>query len=321
MKQTQRTILSQKVSIQQRVQLGVTLLEVPITAIERALEDIIEDPNSVEERLRTLSKSGGGHSSSPYTFLVKDIVTSQRSQSVQDEIEQPPIFAGTVVEAGVDKKRVPQPDITYIVRGYGEFSITPAEHFQPSVLEMRLVQFPSKTKQFARWLISQKNWMVKSITECYQKIGKRQAGFLLSLDPKDLNALQMSRLSESLELPYTYSTYYRLLRNRSIKIESPNGVVILPVVYLMPRAEQVVIYNLAPILNKLFEDEFREKRALSDFKMLRNLDKRIIARRTIAKYRELAGIPNAGERQRAYNAVRTEPYKISTPIEAYLPSK
>ncbi|MEK6984348.1 MAG: hypothetical protein AABX33_07275 [Nanoarchaeota archaeon] len=213
---------------------------------------------------------------------------------------------------------IAQPDISYIVRGYGDFSIRPSEHFTKMVPGLRALQVPKNVQHFLKWLINQRNWVIESLLQIYSVIGKKQAGFLLYLDPKHLVVLPRVQLPFETETNYTSSTYSKLLQGRSVKIESYNGTAVLPVTFLLPIQYHVMEYNTIPRLNTVFEEELAKKKAYSDSQIKQKVG--TIARRTVTKYRLSAEIPDRSERQAQYNEGRLMPYRATLTIEAYLPN-
>ena len=132
----------------------------------------------------------------------------------------------------------------------------------------------------------------------------------------ELVELPVSGLPAKLNLPYNSSTYFRLLRNRSIKISSSNGIGMLPVFYLLPTRDQVLRYQWVPKINSILDEEFGSKHSYSDAYISERVGG--VSRRAIATYRDLASVPPHGARKKAYNSGLKEPYKIATPIEAYI---
>lgn len=204
-----------------------------------------------------------------------------------------------------------EPDIIYQVRSYGDFSIIPAEHFQPTAPQLLTIQLPRKLIPFARWLMGQKNWIVKTLGDCYFAIGKSQAAFLLTLEPGQLLELPISHIREKLNLPYDTSTYWRLFQNRTVESDSPKGNRIFPLSYLLPTRGDIRKYQWIPMFNSLLDEEYISKNSYSDDDLARRLG--IVARRTVAKDRDVANISNHLDRQKAYKQGREQPFSTSTP--------
>src|SRR5262249_52554962 len=209
-----------------------------------------------------------------------------------------------------------EPDITYQVKGFGDFSMIPADHFKPSNLSPLLLQLPKKVVPFAQWLIGQKNWIIKTLSECYLRIGKAQASFLLDLIPQNLTLLPITRLRDEFASPYHLSTYCRLLQNRSVKIMALTCTRWFPLAFLLPTKEEIAKYHWVPIFNGAMKDELESKTAISDEDLSTMI--RGVTRRTIAKHRQSANIPPHWVRQEAYNKGKDTPYRIPFEIELFL---
>ncbi|MBS3096802.1 hypothetical protein J4480_05165 [Candidatus Woesearchaeota archaeon] len=317
---SQRLIQSPKLVQERRILLNHAMFEIPILVIDRTIDVILNNPEIVEGRLKTEKGSGGGNPLF-YCGVIKEIsggIATANTRITQGrKTEGVKLHFGDVLEAKVDDKTMALPDITYHVRGYGDFSMLPAEHFKPSKMELRQYQLTSDVKRLVVWLLGQRNWIVKTLEDCYLQIGKRQAGFLLKLDPSELIPLPRSNIGYLEQLPYHHSTYYRLLKNRSVCIDSQNGKVTLPVFYLLPNLDQVALYNILPSLNNVLRSEIKSGIALSDEELSKKLGK--ISRRAVTKYRDLAGIPPSGKRQKMYDEGVKESFRIPTSIEQYLP--
>jgi hypothetical protein len=318
---TRKLFLGQAVAQQQHLLIGQTLLGVPVLVVERMLQKLLQDPAAIEAKISQLASESGNKSSvvnyeNPFFYvrLFRAINGDQR-------------LSGTVVGTRTSSDHgilnqvekdcpVTVPDVTFEVTGFGVFSITPAEHFKPSSPELLLLQVPKSVAGFAQWLISQKNWILKTLGDCYFRIGKAQAAFLLSLHPDHLRELSISSVANALGLPHHSSTYFRLLKNRSVRVSAPHVARTIPINFLLPNKEQIAMYYWVPTFDRVMRDELAARTALSD-EDLSVLIKHV-ARRTVAKYRELANIPSRPGRQEAYNKGRGKPYRISLEIERFL---
>ena len=298
------------------------MLEIPTLVIDKALEMIIKDPEGIESKFIQLSQERSGRYSNSstdnpffYTSLVRSLSPDQ--SAVRSYVKSGDRkFRAPAIDLAKTNAFLAYPDVTYEVRGYGEFSLIPSEHLKPFAMELHLVQLPKTIRPFASWLVMEKNWIVRTLTDCYLAIGKAQAPFLLNVDPRQLLELPISRIDVNLDLPYSMTTYYRLLRRRAVKINSGNVTTVLPILFLLPSKDEVLMYNLVPKLDSIFKEEFRSKLALSDQEITKRLSS--TARRTVAKYRKLANIPTRWARQKEYCAGKEGAFLISTPIESYL---
>jgi DNA-directed RNA polymerase specialized sigma54-like protein len=191
-----------------------------------------------------------------------------------------------------------------------------AEHFQPSPPSVSLLQLPRTVMSFGQWLIGQKNWMVRTLGDLYYQIAKAQSAFLLELHFQSLTELPITLLKERFSLPYHESTYSRLLQNRCVKIISPGATRVLPIRFLLPKREEIAMYNWFPRFNRAMENELVSKTAVSDNDLATVI--KSVSRRTVTKQRQLANIPTRLERQEEYESGRRSAYRLSTEIELFL---
>ena len=175
---TRRLIQSQQLVQQQKLLFNTSLLEIPILLIDKTLERVFDDPSVVESKLSELSKGQTNqavthHADNPsfYAYLLRFISSSQQIKESSHKLPDK-IIVGESLKPGKAEPFFAYPDITYKVRGYGDFSIVPADHFKPSAAELKLLQLQKKVVPFARWLVNQKNWVVKTLEACYFAIGK-----------------------------------------------------------------------------------------------------------------------------------------------------
>ncbi len=284
---------------------------------------MVENPAFFEAKLsqtRTTrtAKKGLGNFDHPafYANLFRSINNVQSSGEGTGEVRGMGAVGESLRQAD-QRSSLAAPDITYQVRGYGDFSIIPAEHFQPTGPQLLTLQLPKTLIPFARWLLGQKDWIVRTLGDCYVAIGKAQAAYLLRLDPRQLVELPVSKITDKLGLRYNTTTYWRLFQNRSVRIVSPEGTRLLPLSFLLPTRDDIQKYHWIPKFDSLLKEECVSKRAFSDDEMARRLG--LVARRTIAKYRQLANIPSHVDRQKAYNAGREQPFSTSSPVIMAVP--
>jgi hypothetical protein len=316
-----KIILDPTIAPQQKLFIGRTLLGVPVLAVEKTLQKLIQDPAAVEIAISRLRDEGGGnsigwHYNNPVSYL-KIFLAVNGDLPKSDTVGGHGVIlvSGSLDQVESDTE-IAAPDITFDVRGFGEFSTIPAQHFTPSDPELRLLQVPKKFTGFAQWLISQKNWIITTLRDCYHRIGKSQAEFLLRLHPDYLRQLPVSHIPETLDLPHHSFTYFRLLRNRSVRIAAPHVTRTLPIEFLLPTKEDITVYRWIPTFNRVMRDELTARTALSDEDL--SILVKDVARRTIAKYRELADIPSRSARQKAYDKGRKKSYRIVLAIERFL---
>jgi hypothetical protein len=291
-----------------------SLLDVPVLLVEQTLQRLLENPSFFEAKLSEIAGAGSNRFGTTnydhpmyYTNLFRSI------NNIQSKLYRTGEFkgVGAVGDSLTQAKRISgiaEPDITYQVRGYGDFSMIPAKHFQATAPQLLTIQLPKKLIPFARWLMGQKNWIVSTLSNCYSAIGHAQAAFLFTLDPRQLVELPLNKIKAKLDLPYDTSTYWRLFQTRSVRIDSPQGNRIFPISYLLPTIDDIRKFEWIPLVNSVLIEECALKKAYSDDELAQRV--RLVARRTIAKHRVLANIPNQSGRQKSYRAGRQEPFTI-----------
>ena len=312
-------VLSQELHLAQKVFLATSILNKPITAIDRTIDAIIENPDMVKKVPQPSQVESEGIRSSSYSGLLERLIDSENGSGISSGADHFVPISGNAIVVKSAEHVVAQPDVSYAVMGYGDFSIKHSEHFKKIEPGFKTLLVPRNVQPFLRWLINQRNWIADSLLQVYLAIGKKQADFLFYLEPQQLVVLPRARLPSETGTDYDQSIYSRLLQGRSVRIESPNGTAVLPVGFLLPTKDHVTAYNIVPRINTVFEEEFRDKRAYSDSQIRQRVG--TIARRTVAKYRLSAEIPDNRERQAQYDQGISTPYKVRMAIEAYLPNR
>jgi hypothetical protein len=309
--------LSQRISIEQRLSLPcVQMWAKPLSDLDLTIKKIVENP---EEAARIINRKREGESDyrgkypNPF-YAIEEILSGVRREKHQ------PSKANVPLISNMEAIQIPEtsmlPDITYHPTGHYNFTITHEPHFLEEP-KLRLLQIPREVNNLIGFLIKQKNFMVKTTNAAYNLMGKTQSKFLYTLKPEDLIPFISARLAE--EIGYHHSTLWRLLHNRTVRVQHEQGIKIIPVEYLLPHKDLVVMYNSITHINDLFEEEFSAGKAISDEKILEKLKGKSsdIARRTLTKYRQITGVPNNNVRNQEYAARgREKPYKIEPPIFA-----
>src|SRR5262245_4996600 len=226
---TEKLELQQTLAQQQSYIRGQSLLEVPVLLLEQTLQKLLQDPAAFESKLSQMARYGVDKSGTflhdnwlSYANLFRELNGSQISSLSATMTSGMGIIGESLQQVRNPNSLLFEPDITYQVWGFGNFSMIPAAHFKPATPNLLLLQLPKKIIGFARWLIGQKNWIIKTLSDCYFRIGKTQAAFLLDLQPHHLTELPVSKIKDKLDLPYNASTYFRLLKNRSVKVTLPH---------------------------------------------------------------------------------------------------
>ncbi|MBI3027405.1 hypothetical protein HYY70_04780 [Candidatus Woesearchaeota archaeon] len=310
-------LIDNVLTLQGHLSANADLIGMPVDSINRALEEILSTPLKFDAELLRISD----RDPNCYTYyqVLRRLVSEEDGQEeyVQSRIKT--AFAKDSDVALASTRSGVAPDIIYVVREDGGFSIAPAEHFKISDLQDLQIEWippTPKVSKMAEWINGQKSWIVGALNQCYTAIGEHQAGFLLSLSPERLLPLHHSMLGSELGLPYSNPTLFRLLRRRKVGIKAPSGSAVLPVRYLTPSKDLAVLYSAVPMLNAILVREFAGKNAITDEAMQREIG--FVCERTIINYRKYAGIPNARERQKAYDHGASKPFSFRLSIDAYL---
>src|SRR5262245_30539464 len=163
--------LNQTLTQKQKLVVDQRILGVPLLLVEQTLQKLLQDPVAFESKISQMAgegdkRSGTFYEDNPlfYGNLFRAINGSQSSSSSDG-------VTGGMGSIGESLQQVPnilfsEPDITYHVKGFGDFSMIPADHFKPSNLSPLLLQLPKKVVPFAQWLIGQKHWIIKTVSEC-----------------------------------------------------------------------------------------------------------------------------------------------------------
>jgi hypothetical protein len=296
-------------------------LDVPVLLVDQTLQALFKDPAAFEAKLSGLTgrSSGLSGTAADGSFYFSRLFKLVNNIDPSGKHSTPNAGIGIVGESfkhSGPNTVISEPDITYDVRGFGNFTIVAADHFQATAPQLQLIQLPTRLIPFARWLMGQKNWIVQTLYSCYFEIGKYQAGFLLTMDPRNLLELPFTHLPSKLNLPYHMSTYYRLLQTRSVRIVTESRTRVFPIACLLPSASDISKYHWIRTFNEIMKDELASKTAVSDDDI--SVLIKGVARRTIAKHREAANIPARFERQKSYDEGRDTPYAIVLPIDPFL---
>lgn len=318
-------VLSQELGIKQIRTLSLCLqaglLQQPVTALDGIIAQVESNPDDFERRLKEKKESEGNLVFS-YSALIRELLGSPSGDGGKELSGSPDTGKNLEILSPEDAEFI-APDCTLVVDDDYSCRMVPSETFQPYGLRQQML--PPKTGRFLGWLVNQRNWMVTTLSETYPLLGKHQFEFLLHLDSSRLTTLVWEDLPGVLELPYTMSTYHRLLRNRAVAVKSPAGnLETLPVKYLIVSPDKRLAYNVIPGINSVLSREGQGGKVFSDQTIVDSLKETgfsCVARRTVAKYRAHAGIPNTKERAKAFADGRVKPYRIGTSLEIYLENR
>lgn len=205
----------------------------------------------------------------------------------------------------------PTPDVLYVgdpdaAPGivYNERILNPS-CMTPVTIDCRV--YP-RVAMYLRRIRKYSAWKRRLLVEGYEIIGEEQAKFLRDLDPMDYHALSRAELAERLGVHE--GTIHRIFSNRLVEALAVNGIrATMPASNLFITMDEFRRIIVTPLLNHLLDIEYATGKALSD--QFLALKVGILARRTIAKYREESSVPAHGDRNRAYKAKTCQkPYRF-----------
>ena len=202
------------------------------------------------------------------------------------------------------------PDVTYIGRKDDKPEIVFSDHIKGSIsltLEVDPSIYPETSKLLSQ-LKKFDEWKRSTLRKTYVILGDEQREFLEELDTSRFNLFNQERLANELNL--SQSTVSRVLCNRWVEARNVRGEQkFLYAKDLCVTQDDINRYTILPRLNQIFMEEFKRKKAFSDWEISRRVPN--IARRTINKYRSRAGIPNTSKRNDLYkSSCIEEPYVI-----------
>src|SRR5262249_55608222 len=135
------------------------MLEVPLLLVEQTLQKLLQDPAAFESKMSQMAaeaskKSGIFYHDNALFYgnlfrAINGINGSPISGSSATITSGMGIIGESLQQVRNPNSLVFEPDITYHVRGFGNFSIIPAAHFRPSSPNLLLLQLPKKVIGFA----------------------------------------------------------------------------------------------------------------------------------------------------------------------------
>ena len=198
-------VLSQELHLAQKVFLATSILNKPITAIDRTIDAIIENPDMVKKVPQPSQVESEGIRSSSYSGLLERLIDSENGSGISSGADHFVPISGNAIVVKSAEHVVAQPDVSYAVMGYGDFSIKHSEHFKKIEPGFKTLLVPRNVQPFLRWLINQRNWIADSLLQVYLAIGKKQADFLFYLEPQQLVVLPRARLPSETGTDYDQS--------------------------------------------------------------------------------------------------------------------
>tara|TARA_Y100000034_G_C6889645_1_gene409060 strand:- start:1410 stop:2363 length:954 start_codon:yes stop_codon:yes gene_type:complete len=204
------------------------------------------------------------------------------------------------------------PDMTYIGRKNKRPEIVFSDHLKGSIPVMAIQQLDTSKYPETSKLLSQlkkfDEWKRSTLRDAYVIIGGVQREFLEEFDTAKFNMLDQQKIANKLDIHL--STISRILANRWVEARNIHGnQKFMYAKDFLITNDSFKRYSLLPSLNNVFIEEFEKGTAYSDIKISEKVPN--LARRTIAKYREMDDIPISRERNEIYKeGSRTEPFKL-----------
>jgi len=295
--------LSQKLAQEVRLNLKhlITMsnvLAMPTQAIDMIMSSIALNPGQTEEMIVRGSR---GSSFDSDTRAVFSELSKGKSAGYNPDRKNGGFIAVPNIRPlesllGEGASVTVSPDVTY----YGIKDEKPKIIFSSDLVDSPELRFEidgrfERASNLYKYLSKLRSWRNSKLRESYAKIGGDQREFIGTLEPWKLNALNQEELAH--ELSVHSATVSRLIRGRVVRIIADGKEELHPVYNLLPSRDDILRLQAVYIINGLLESE-PERGTLSDGELS---EKARVARRTVAKYRLVAGIPNQRERKEIYD--------------------
>ncbi|MBS3135247.1 hypothetical protein J4406_02675 [Candidatus Woesearchaeota archaeon] len=206
------------------------------------------------------------------------------------------------------------PDVTYIGRRGDKPEIVYSDHIRSGLMTLGLLLLdPSiypETSRLIKQLTRFDEWKKRVLRDVYILLGGYQREFFEDFDKTKLNLINQMDLANRINADY--SSISRMICNRWVEARNVSGKQdIFYTKDLLATSYDLMKYSALPLLNKILEEEFKNKIAYSDYKIREKIPNPNLARRTVAKYRGISGIPCKRERKRNYESeLITKPYRF-----------
>ena len=204
------------------------------------------------------------------------------------------------------------PDVTYIGRESKKPQLVFSDHLKGSIALSLLMVDAHDHPNTAKLLSQLKKfdvWKRDVLRKAYVVLGDQHREYFEHLDWARANIFPRLELAKRMGL--SESTIYRVLANRWVEARGIDDEKDLLYANDLLLTQHDVHRNLVvPYLNALMEGELVDGKAMSDQMIIDRIPMKL-ARRTLAKYRNMAGIPSGRERKKLYQAnAITEPYQF-----------
>ena len=296
--------------------IAAELLSLPLTRMQSVLFDMLDGPEIWEKTLTRCKEQYRVGTRGAFITLMKEVRDAGHLASGNTGVRGPVIRIAKLLELEEPTRRN-KVDVTFTIEPVG-VRAHKSSHLVPLSSD-RLLSLPKSEKavgEIVSWLSEQQAWQIDTLYNIYRKIGSFQRAFLSTLNPMDLRPLPLSRIDSEVKLGLHETTYWRLLKGRSVDIDFEGEDTWLPVEYLIPTERTLERYRRIRNINQVFLKEFGDKCSYSDAKIAA---KSSTNKRTVNKYRTDANIPSKEERQEAYTSGRDSLFRVYAEIEGYVP--
>ncbi len=288
------------------------LLSVPDEVLDVVAGTVLYNPDSIENFLQDKRKEKNKEDVSD---KVQSLYSSLSACDVNKDKKNTGIIISPdmrVLEGNLKVYQVDvTPDVTYIGRKKNKPEIVFSDHLK-GARSLLMMQIDSSKYPETSKLLSQlkrfDDWKKGKLRESYVVFGDKQREFFEKFDITRFHIFKQEDLAN--ELGLSPGTISRILSNRWVEARDIDGnQKFFYVKDLFVTGANLKKYMILPEFNKILDEEFKRKKAYPDYEMQRKIPN--IARRTIAKYREEANIPNFAGRDIVYKSGELkEPYRI-----------
>ncbi|MEK6974534.1 MAG: hypothetical protein AABW41_04845 [Nanoarchaeota archaeon] len=308
-----------QVTLEQRVQLRLSqvislakFLSVPDEVLNAVANAIAFNPGTIESTLQERRRnSGDSYPSSGIQTIYSSLASDSGSYG--------PARSGMIVTPDLrsiegclgNYQTIITPDVVYIARKREKPEVVFSDHLN-GTMNLALLQidadiYPETAKLLVQ-IRRHDQWKRNVLKDSYVFIGEVQREYFEDFDRPKFNIFSQKELADKLNL--SHSTVSRLISNRLV--EARNLVGAKQVIYakdLLVTKDDLKRFIVSPEINKALEEEFARKEAFSDQEIAKRA--KHIARRTVTKYRLESNVPNARERNIAYQTGNvTAPYQL-----------
>ncbi len=287
------------------------LLSIPDVLFENVVEALVSDPGSAEGKLKEASRKY--EESRQSTSSIHSILPSSPGKNKASERSAGFIMIPDTRPLGSPQNTEASPgyDVLYLGRKDKKpemfFSERLTYKVGISIMQIDAQKHPAAARMLGQ-LLKFDRWKKEMLRTAYTRLGETQREFFEEGDAARLHIFTQQNLADLLHIHQT--TVSKMIANRSVEITTLQGKRIAGYTNdLCVTRDELAKYLIVPHLNRILGEEFESKTAYSDFELSQRVSS--IKRRTVAKYRQMSGIPGNSERSDSYRAgIRKEPYRM-----------